>query len=330
MNDIKLKRNAAYLSLGIGIFIFLIKILAYYLTHSSAIFADAAESVVHIFATMMAVYSIVLSTKPPDKTHLYGHGNIEYFSAGFEGLFIVIAAIVIIYNSVEHLISGAYLNSLDYGSVLIGIAGFTNLFLGFFLIKRGEKTNSIALIADGKHVLTDSFTSIGIVVGLVLVLLTDWYILDPVIAILVAFNIIFTGYKLVRESIGGLMNETDKKLLKDIVELLVSLRKDYWIDLHQLRFWQSAEKVFIDFHLTLPYYFTIRQTHDEEEEIAAELLTIIPNSQLKIHFDYCNEDLCKVCMYKKCNVRKEEFSKKINWDEEKIIGEAINQSSHIS
>ncbi|GBD90270.1 ferrous-iron efflux pump FieF [bacterium BMS3Abin04] len=326
----KLKIKAIYISLAVSILILIIKVGAYFLTGSSAIFADALESVVHIIATTMAVYSIILSTKPPDETHLYGHGNIEYFSAGVEGLFIIIAAIAIIYTSIDHIISGTYIEQLDYGTFLIGAAGLINVVLGNYLVRKGKDTNSIALVADGKHVLTDSFTSIGIVFGLILVIFTDYKIIDPIIALFVAFNIIYTGIKLLRESVGGLMNETDEKILRQIIETLNSKRKDYWIDLHQLRFWKSAERVFIDFHLTLPYYFTIRESHSQDDNIAEIIKNEIPNSQVKIHFDYCNEALCKYCRYEKCKVRKEDFSKNIPWDETKLLGDAINKSTHIS
>ncbi len=322
-SQIKLKKSAAYISFAVGIGLFFIKIFAYFLTGSSAIFADALESVVHVLATAMAVYSIILSTKPPDESHLYGHGNIEYFSAGVEGFFILLAAISIIYTAVDKLIHGFEIQALDYGTALIAFAGFTNLFLGYFLVKRGKDTDSIALVADGKHVLTDSFTSFGVVFGLILVLITGLKIIDPVVAIIVALNIVFTGYKLIRESIGGLMNETDQKLLTRIVEILVENRKDHWIDIHQLRFWKSAEKVFIDFHLTLPYYFTIRESHEEEESIEAEIRESIPTAQVKLHIDYCIESLCKYCKYQECEVRKHDFTDEVIWDKKKLIGEAL-------
>ncbi len=327
---IKMKKSAAYLSFAIGIGLFFVKMFAYFITGSSAIFADAMESVVHVLATAMALYSIILSTKPPDESHLYGHGNIEYFSAGVEGFFILIAAISIIYTSVIKIISGFDIEDLDYGTALIAFAGFTNLILGYFLVERGKKTDSIALVADGKHVLTDSFTSFGVVVGLILVLITGYKIIDPVVAIIVGFNIIFTGYKLIRESIGGLMNETDQKLLNRISDILIESREDHWIDIHLLRFWKSAEKVFIDFHLTLPYYFTIRESHEEEEKIEREIQKSIPTAQVKLHIDYCVDSLCKFCKYTDCKVRKYDFKIETGWDKKKLIGEALvlNAENH--
>ena len=321
--QLNLRKKAAYLSLAVGIGMFITKMTAYFITGSVAIFSDAAESVVHVAATGMALFSIILSSKPADETHLYGHGNVEYFSAGVEGFLIVFAAGVIIYQAILDIIAGPTLESLSIGVIFISAAGIVNLALGYYLIRTGKKTNSLTLTADGKHVLTDAITSIGVLVGITLVLITDYVMLDPILAIIVALNIVFTGYKLIRESIGGLMLETNPEILKTISDRLISIRKDYWIDLHELRYWQSGDKTFMDFHLILPYYFTIEQSHNEEKRIDEELQKEYPNSQIKIHFDYCNYDLCKFCGYEKCDVRKEEKRINFNWDIQKLAGNAI-------
>jgi cation diffusion facilitator family transporter len=322
-DQLNLRKKAAYISLAIGIGMFITKMTAYLITGSVAIFSDAAESVVHIGATGMALFSIILSSKPADESHLYGHGNIEYFSAGVEGLLIIMAAGYIIYEAVMSLINGPTLESLSIGVIFIAAAGFVNLALGYYLITTGKKTNSITLIADGKHVLTDAITSIGVLIGIVLVLITDFILLDPIIAIIVAINIVFTGYKLIRESIGGLMLETNPEILKLISNILIAMKRDYWIDLHELRYWQSGDRTFMDFHLILPYYFTIEQSHKEEKRIDDELEKEYPNSQIKIHFDYCNYDLCKYCGYQKCNVRKKEKKINFDWNVEKLVGNAV-------
>ncbi|MDY0084236.1 MAG: cation diffusion facilitator family transporter, partial [Ignavibacteriaceae bacterium] len=218
MNDqntglIKLRKKAAIISLVVGLSMFVFKIAAYLITGSAAIFSDAAESIVHVLATLMALFSIYLSSRPADSSHPYGHGNVEYFSAGIEGLLIVIAAVVIIIQSVDSIIAGPELKQLGLGAVVISLASVVNLILGNYLIRTGKKTNSITLIADGKHVLTDSITSFGVIVAVLLVILTGIELLDPIIAILVALNILVTGYKLIRESIAGLMNEVNQKML---------------------------------------------------------------------------------------------------------------------
>ena len=197
-----LRKKAAYISLAVGIGMFITKMTAYFITGSVAIFSDAAESVVHVAATGMALFSIILSSKPADKSHLYGHGNVEYFSAGVEGFLIVLAAGVIIYQAIADIIAGPTLESLNVGVIFISAAGIVNLALGYYLIRTGKKTNSLTLVADGKHVLTDAITSIGVLVGIILVIITDYVLLDPILAIIVALNIVFTGYKLIRESVA--------------------------------------------------------------------------------------------------------------------------------
>jgi cation diffusion facilitator family transporter len=324
----KLKKFAATLSLSVGIGMFIFKFSAYLITGSAAIFSDAAESVVHVLATSMALYSIVLSSRPPDKSHLYGHGNIEYFSAGIEGALIIIAGFVIIYEGVNDIIRGPELQKLGTGIIIISTAGVINLFLGWYLVKTGKKTNSLTLIADGKHVLTDSYTSLGVIVGITLVIITDIVYFDPIFAIAVALNILVTGFKLIRESVGGLMNETDPEILKKISGRLISIRKPYYIDIHELRFWKSSEDVFIDFHLTLPYYFNIKESHTEEEFITDEVKSELPNAQLKIHLDFCVPQLCKYCGHDKCHVREHDNTDKVKWDVNKLTGSPLLNLPH--
>lgn len=322
-NQIILRKKAAVISLIIGLSMFVFKITAYLITGSAAIFSDAAESIVHVLATGMALFSIYLSSRPADNSHPYGHGNIEYFSAGIEGLLIIIAAVVIIYEGVNSIIAGPELKQLGIGAVVITLASIVNLLLGNYLIRTGKKTNSITLVADGKHVLTDSITSFGVIIAVMLVIITGIMLLDPIIAILVALNILFTGYKLIRESIGGLMNEVDQQKLDKLTDKIISIKKDYWIDIHELRFWQSGDRVFIDFHLILPYFFNIKQTHEEEAFIRKELQKDFERTDLKVHLDYCISDLCKFCSYDECKVRKEVKSRDFNWNQSKLVGEPI-------
>ena len=318
--QLSIRKRAAIISLVVGFSMFFFKISAYLLTGSSAIFSDAAESVVHVLATSMALYSIILSSRPADDSHPYGHGNVEYFSAGIEGILIAFAAIFIIYEGVVAIIEGPELQQLGIGAIVITFASVVNLLLGKFLIQTGKKTNSLTLIADGKHVLTDSITSFGVIIAVLLVIITDIQILDPIIAILVALNILFTGWKLIRESIGGSMNEVKPETLKKLSDKLISIKKEYWIDIHELRFWHSGDKVFIDFHLILPYYFNIKQTHEEENLIEAEIQNEFPLADLKLHLDYCIPQLCRFCSYNECEVRSENKTVQFDWNMNKLIG----------
>jgi len=307
----------------VGFSMFIAKIGAYFLTGSAAIFSDAAESVVHIMATGMALFSIILSNKPPDESHPYGHNKVEYFSAGVEGFLIFTAAVVIIYSAVSDIIKGPELEKLDTGAIIIFFAALINMFLGFYLVRIGKKTNSITLIADGKHVLTDSYTSAGVIVGVLLVIFTGYKLFDPIFAIAVGLNIIYTGFKLIRESVGGLMNEANQDVLKKIAAVLTKNKRDYWIDIHELRYWQSGDRIFLDFHLILPYYFEIQQTHKEENEIEEIIQNEFEGSQLKIHFDFCVPELCKYCNYSQCKVRAFQKNTNFDWDVKKLIGKPI-------
>jgi cation diffusion facilitator family transporter len=315
----KEKIKAGRLSVVVGLFVFAAKIIALILTGSAAVYSDAAESVVHILATIMALFSLYYAAKPPDKNHLYGHGNIEYFSAGMEGLLIIIAAITIFYEAIKRMIYGGELENL--GSAIIIIIGIVlvNLILGLYLVKKGKKTNSLILIADGKHILTDSFTSGGVIVGLLLVKITGIEIFDPIFAIIISLNIIITGYKLIRESIGGLMLESDEEILEKITERLVMLRKPYWIDIHELRYFQIADKIYIDFHLVLPYYLTIKEAHEIEEQIRKELGVVFPRTEIKIHLDYCQPKMCEFCPFDECAHREGSRKRDIEWTLDKLI-----------
>jgi cation diffusion facilitator family transporter len=325
----KMNKRAAIVSLIGGAVVLTIKFIAYFITTSTAIFSDATESIINIVASSVALYSIVLSAKPADEDHPYGHGKIEYFSAGFEGLLIAIAGIVIIYSGIEKIIIGAEPTELGSGIILLAVTAVINMSLSFYIQEIGRKTESLTLIADGKHILADVFTSVGIIVGLAVVLLTDIPVFDPIIAILVAINILITGYRLVRESIGGLMNEVDSEKMKVIGEKIIEIRKPEWIDIHEVRFWKSANNIFIDFHLVLPYYFTIKEAHKSDELVLSEIRKILPEAQVKIHLDYCDENLCKLCEYEDCKFRKEQLSERSEWNLERIRGKGLRKNNGI-
>ncbi len=292
------------ISFGIGILMFAMKSGAYMVTGSAAILSDAMESVVHVIATGFALYSIILVGRPANRRHPYGYGKVEYISAGTEGALILLAAVAICYEAVSDIIAGHVLTQLDVGTIAIALAGAINLVLGFYLIRTGRSTNSITLVADGKHVLTDSYTSIGVLVGLLLVMLTGWTILDPLFAIAVALNIVFTGFSLVRESVRGLMNATDPDTLERTVVAVNAIRTDEMIDMHRLRAWRAGEQRFIDFHLTLPYYLELRAGHDVQDEVRTAINSEFDGqAEVLVHLDPCNYEYCFLCAKSDCPVR---------------------------
>lgn len=262
---------AMRLSLAVGVLMLVGKTYAYLITNSSAILSDAAESVIHVLAVGFAAFSLWLSFKPPDVDHPYGHDKISFFSAGIEGGLIVTAALFIIVESVLKWLGGLRIENLDDGTIIVAAASAVNAFLGFYLVWKGKKHNSLILVANGKHVLTDSWTSFGVVGGLILVILTGWLPFDPILAIAVAINILWSGGKLIRLSVGGLMDEVDPGVDRAIREILDAETKGRSLAYHELRHRTSGNTVWIDFHLLFPSGTSIEIAHDQATEIEAIL-----------------------------------------------------------
>jgi len=253
--------RAMRLSFGVGVLMLFIKVYAYWVTGSSAILADGAESIVHVFAVGFAAYSMWLSHKPADHDHTYGHDRVAFFSAGFEGVLIAIAALFIYYQAISKLIYGVTLERLDIGMFLICIATILNGFLGVFLVRRGRKFHSFVLIADGKHILTDCLTSFAILMTLFLTKLTGWLILDPLIALAVATNILWTGGRLIKGSVCGLMDATDAKTALKIREILTRETEKLEIEYHQLRHRHCGNRLLIELHLLFPDDLPVSKAH---------------------------------------------------------------------
>jgi len=271
-----LQRFAMRLSLAMGFLMLAGKIFAFWLTGSVAILSDAAESVVHVAAVSFAAYSLSLSLKPPDRTHLYGHDKISFFSAGFEGAMIVIAAFYIIYLSVAKWLSGLRLEHLGFGAALTLIASLVNGDLGLYLVRVGKKQHSLILEANGKHVLTDCWTSFGVVVGLSLALLTGWLQLDPILPILVAINILWSGGKLIRRSVGGLMDEVDSRISAQIKQLLDSLTSQMGVGYHGLRHRNAGNTLWVELHLLFPKGIPLESAHAVATQIEETLVEKLP------------------------------------------------------
>lgn len=266
---------AMRLSLAFGVLMLLGKTTAYFLTHSTAIFSDAAESVIHVIAVGFASFSLRLSLKPASGHFLYGYERISFFSAGFEGALIVVAAIAILFESIREWIFGLQLQHLGYGVGMILVAGILNGGLGYYLIRTGKRTNSIILEADGKHVLTDSLTSFGVVAGLGLVMLTHWKPFDPLVAIAVAVNILWSGGRLVWRSAIGLLDYSDPEAGKKIREHLDTICAELNIQYHGVRFRTTGYRQIIEVHLLFPDLTSVSEAHalatTLEERLPAEL-----------------------------------------------------------
>jgi cation diffusion facilitator family transporter len=309
------------LAMALGGLLMTVKFVAYFLTDSAAILSDVLESIINVVASGFALYSIYLSDQPPDRSHPYGHGKIEYFSVGFEGALIILAAIAILYKAIPAFFRLPVLTKLDLGIGLVLGTSVVNLALGLFLVRTGRKTRSMPLEADGKHLLTDVYTSVGVVVGLVLVRLTGWHGWDPLAACAVAVNIVITGYGLVKKSSGRLMDEAEPELLGRIVEILNRNRRPDWIDIHQLRTRHYGDKVHVDFHLVVPRSFGLLEAHEEAEQIEKMILdSLIEVVEVIVHVDPCEDPLCEYCAQDPCEDRNADGAKSVlAWSVEKVV-----------
>jgi cation diffusion facilitator family transporter len=307
-----------------SVIIFFAKIGAYYLTNSVGILTDALESTVNVATGLISLYSISVALKPRDIDHPFGHGKIESISASIEGILIILAGLVIIFEAVKRLFNPREIEQLDIGILIVAVAGLLNYILGYFSIKTGEKHNSIALVAGGKHLQSDTYSTIGLVVGLGFLWLTKAAWLDSAIAMLFGLIIIYTGYKILKETTSNLMDEADFKLLKDITEILWENRNENWIDVSNLRLLKYGDTYHIDCDLTLPWFMNIAEAHKEGDAVMNKISEHFPYPiDFTIHTDACNSELCKNCSISDCKFRSCKFENEIIWTMENEIKTAI-------
>lgn len=304
----------------VAVLLFIIKIVAFWVTRSVAILTDALESTVNVIAGFIGLYSLYIASKPRDENHPYGHGKAEFLSAAVEGTLIIVAGLVIIYQSVLHFIYPQELQQLDRGIILVAFTAVVNFIVGFISIRNGKKNNSLALVASGKHLQSDTYSTLGIILGLILIKLTKLTWLDSVTAIVFAFIIMNTGYQILRHSLAGIMDEADKELLQKMLAVLNANRRVNWIDLHNLRVIKYGGQYHIDCHLTVPWYLNVIEAHKEVEElgqlIKKEFGTVF---ELFVHTDPCLDFSCPICANKDCQVRQQTFKKQVQWTLENVL-----------
>lgn len=293
------------------------------MTHSLAILTDALESIVNIAVGFLGLYSLNLSAKPRDADHPYGHGKVEFISAAVEGTLIVVAGLFIIYKAVQSFFYPHEIAKLNFGILLISFTAIVNFIAGSICIATGKRNKSLQLIAGGKHLVTDTYSTTGILAGLVIIYFTGYIFIDSLIACIVAIIIIYTGYTIVRTSIAGIMDKADEKLLKDIVTLLNQHRKENWIDLHNMRIIKYGSTLHCDCHLTVPWYLNVNEAHGEIEALGALIKNEFGEAvELFVHSDGCKEYSCRICAKQNCMVRVHEFEKRITWTIENISHDA--------
>lgn len=319
---IQLQKKASAISLFVSVFILIIKSMAYYYSHSAAILSDALESIVNVSAALVALIVIHISTQPKDRNHPYGHGKIEFFSAAFEGGFIFFASITILLESIKAFINPNSLRDLQSGILLVFISSVLNLFLGLYLKKVGNQLHSETLKASSAHIMADVWTTIGVLIGSALVLLTKWNWLDPFIGILVSLHLGYTGSKIIRNSFAGLMDEVDPFSLEQLAKALNSCDKNGFIDMHELKILRSGAFHHIDAHLVIPEFWNISEAHSWTEELAQEIVAIYPHDgEFAFHLDPCRRSYCEICNVKNCPVRIKAFKNKKVFTAELIAGQ---------
>lgn len=290
------------------------KFSAYFITSSTFILTDAAESIVNVLASAFAFYSIYLVSQPRDINHPYGHGKVEFFSVFIEGTLIGIAGTGILIKSVYSVFNPHPLHEILVGAIIIGITGAINGGLGYYIINKGKTLRSVTLEADGKHLLADMVTSGSLVVGLLLIHFTGLDILDSILAILVGLYICFSAYKLIRKSVAGLMDEADFDIVEDVIKVLDAQREVEWIDVHNLRAQKYGPELHIDCHLTLPYYFDLNRVHEEVHRVDRLINEGVDiKTEFFIHTDPCIPECCHYCSMPNCPVRKEPKNTDFKW-----------------
>ena len=312
---------------AVSVLILFVKFIAYYTTHSVSILTDALESIVNVAAGFIGLYSLYIAAKPRDTDHPYGHGKAEFLSAAIEGTLIVSAGAIIIYKAVQHLIFPVEINKIDYGIILVAATTVVNFVMGFMAVKKGKSSNSVALVASGRHLQSDSYSTLGIILGLFLILFTGMKWIDSAVAIVFGIFISYTGYKILRKSIAGIMDEADIELLGKMVQVLNINRRENWVDLHNLRVIKYGSLIHLDCHLTVPWFLNIHEAHREVDALSLLIRKEFGDAiELFVHTDGCLPFSCKICNKKNCSERKHNFEKQINWTKETILQ---NQKHHI-
>ncbi len=283
----KVLERFVWLAIATALATVALKGVAAWLTGSVGILSDALESTVNLAAALIALWALRLAARPADHNHDFGHGKAEYVSAGVEGTMIFVAAVVIIWGAIVRLISPQPLEQPGMGLLLSTIASVLNLVTGLLLIRAGKKHRSITLVADGKHLLTDVFTSAGVLAAIGLIMITGWQVLDPLIAIAVALNIVFTGTQLIRHSIVGLLDATlpaeDVALVRASVERLAET--DERIDVTEIRTRESGRQRFVYVTLSVPGHWTVKRSHDLADAVEIEVDAALPGASTFVHIE---------------------------------------------
>lgn len=303
--------------------LFVLKLFAYFLTHSVSILTDALESTVNVVAGVISLYSLRVAAKPRDENHPYGHGKAEFLSAAVEGTLMGIAGIVIIIEAINLLLHPRPLHQLDIGIGIIVLTAVVNYIVGTVCIKQGRKSNSAALVASGKHLQTDTISTIGIIIGLILLYFTRINWIDSAVAVLFGVIILYASYSILRSSVAGIMDEADENLLARMIAVINKNRRENWIDLHNLRVIKYGSVLHIDCHLTLPWYLNVSEAHEEVELLGQLIREKMADDSIElfVHADGCQTFSCRLCRKTGCYVRQHPFERSVDWTVSNVVSD---------
>lgn len=311
---------------GLSVVLFILKFVAYFMTHSLAVLSDALESIVNVLAGAIGLYSLYVASKPKDKEHPYGHGKAEFISAAFEGSLIITAGIIIIYEAIMSFFEPNVLHSLDNGIWVLLSTAVLNLAAGLIAKSVGKKNKSLALVSSGQHLVLDSFTTFAVTIGIGLVMFTNYAGIDTFVAILMGGWIIYNGYQIIRQSLAGIMDEADMALLEEVIAELNKGRDEKWIDLHNLRVIKYGALMHIDCHVTVPWYFNVNEAHFAVDDFSALIKNKFGDSvEFFVHTDGCMTFSCPICTIQNCDKRKEPFKQKLDWTIENVLSNLKHQ-----
>jgi cation diffusion facilitator family transporter len=300
--------RAGLVSLTVALLLLGAKYAAWLLTGSTAVLSDAMEGIVNVLTALFALGGLAYAGIPADRNHPYGHGKIEFFAAAFEGGMIAFAALLIVWEAVQALAHGPELHQLDLGVLIIAAAGSANALLGLYLLRTGRRLRSLTLEADGQHVLSDFWTSVGVMAGLLLVRLTGHLWIDPVFAIVVALLLLRTGARLVRVAAGGLLDEEDTQLVQRLVQVLDQGLGNGVIRVHHLRAIRAGRIAHVSAHLVVPEFWSVERAHDLAEALAAGVRRDLGgDTDITFHTDPCHRGYCAMCDVDICSVRAQPF-----------------------
>jgi cation diffusion facilitator family transporter len=306
--------------LFVAVILFSIKIIAWYLTHSVAILTDALESIVNVIAGMVGLYSLSIAYKPRDTNHPYGHGKAEFLSAAIEGTLIMLAGVFIIYEAVNQLIHPHPLQQLNIGIMLVAVSAIINFIVGLYAVKKGRENNSEALQASGHHLQSDTYSTLAIIIGLFLIYFTHIRQLDSIVAIIMSIVIMIIGYRIARQSVAGIMDEADEKILAKVIDLVNKSRLTNWVDIHNLRVIKFGNVLHVDCHMTVPWYLNVREAHVEIDSLRKIIIREFGSSmEFFVHSDDCVSSCCPICIKPDCPVRQHPFIRKIHWDMANVV-----------